>query len=1217
LDFPEIQQQENGDEFPPLPRQFLRFPRPDRPKVERTPAAQNISKSVRNSLQIHHEDVLKERGGIFAYRAGTYAVTLDRGFITVENPAWMDGIGHPGLSYRLCEIRAGDVVIASGDWKRSPEARAGERTVSYRYGSIEERYSLEKNLLEQDFVIRELPASRGAIIVTGTVSTNLAPPPDGTTGASLSFTHEGRELLSFSKAVAVDSAGRKLALDIAYDAGRVSITVPASWVAIASLPITIDPVIGSPITVDSSLQSANYQVSDLSFNTSRRTWLVIWNEWAGSSFGKNVYGQLIDADGNLLGGQLLIGAAAVDEWGGTVSYAPAPIDRWLVTWVYLVGGSNGAQIRGCVLNGDGTFYKPSFMVDDRANADFFPTVAHDGSQWHVSWTNLFISSTATPGTILGRFVSTAGVPGAIADVETTAALYQTTASETFGNGRYAFLWRSGIGATAQLLARTMDTAGSLSPVIAVASPGASIASAQIVPGPPNKLLLVWSAGNSVQGRLADANLNFLAPAFSIWSGAECSAAYSTTSGKWLVVVGAGNLSGVLVDASGAVSPPEFLAAGTPVGGTYAPRVAWNSVANEMLAIYNVFPAFGSIQNLKAVRYAMPAALDTTPPSVSITAPLNGAAVSGIVAMSANAGDNVGIARVGFLAGGALVATAASPPYSAAWDSTLVPDGTIVLTAKAYDAAGNSAVASVTVTVSNQNPPPLTATITTLTPPTINPGPTSAVADLKITISGGIAGQRTAFNFMVFLNANLAAVPDTAQLIDPSGTTFPATKAGNSYIFMNVPLDQPGLNATRVFTITNMKANTASMTAPAQVSAFVSIVGSAPITVSNPVSTVALVTAPSACIFSITGPSNVPGLSKYRYAINVPAGGTATAISWTVDRPPASFEGATNQVEAVVKFQNTRADMVGVKAMFTLNGNEVCAVKQVALVKVEVDPAKLTNPGKASEYYGSEVFLVNAPAPPAAPKWVTTHDPGSQWASFTYNGAKQPAEPKVIVQSKTDGGDPAFKAETKVTLTSPAEKPDALQKIQVGFIQHASDVGSSSYTGGLRRTVATPTGVTLDWLAKTTGPGPTDEWPWFDKSARKTGAGTGSWSDTLKMDDSPDMSFPSQYNPNDAADPDKNEALASASETSGFVIRIAARTLDNDLGADKRYFAEANSSWRVNFPWPVTAGVSIVNVGPDWTRPADPSEVDINVVPAAINANAPFFRWKCATRTCEP
>src|SRR5262249_61553337 len=127
-----------------------------------------------------------------------------------------------------------------------------------------------------------------------------------------------------------------------------------------------------------------------------------------------------------------------------------------------------------------------------------------------------------------------------------------------------------------------------------------------------------------------------------------------------------------------------------------------------------------------------------------------------------------------------------------------------------------ASSSVSVIVSNQNPAPLTVTFTTLTPPSFSPGPISDVADLKMTISGGNAGQRSIFNVTVFLNAGLAAVSGTAQLAEPSGRTIAGTKSGNSYTFLSVQVDQPGSNGSAVFTITNMEVTTASMAPPAQV-----------------------------------------------------------------------------------------------------------------------------------------------------------------------------------------------------------------------------------------------------------------------------------------------------------------------------------------------------------------------------------------------------------------
>jgi len=96
--------------------------------------------------------------------------------------------------------------------------------------------------------------------------------------------------------------------------------------------------------------------------------------------------------------------------------------------------------------------------------------------------------------------------------------------------------------------------------------------------------------------------------------------------------------------------------------------------------------------------------DTTPPTVSMTAPANGTTVSGSVTVSANASDNVGVVGVQFeLDGAALGTEDKTAPYSIAWDSTSVANGSHTLTAVARDAAGNKTTATpVTVTVSNSS-----------------------------------------------------------------------------------------------------------------------------------------------------------------------------------------------------------------------------------------------------------------------------------------------------------------------------------------------------------------------------------------------------------------------------------------------------------------------------------------------------------------------------------
>src|SRR3989475_653412 len=103
--------------------------------------------------------------------------------------------------------------------------------------------------------------------------------------------------------------------------------------------------------------------------------------------------------------------------------------------------------------------------------------------------------------------------------------------------------------------------------------------------------------------------------------------------------------------------------------------------------------------------------DTTPPSVSMTAPSAGATVSGTITVSVNATDNVGVAGVQFKLDGANLGTeVTAAPYTTSWNTTLAAIGVHTLTAVARDAAGNTATATaVSVTVADTTPPAVSMT----------------------------------------------------------------------------------------------------------------------------------------------------------------------------------------------------------------------------------------------------------------------------------------------------------------------------------------------------------------------------------------------------------------------------------------------------------------------------------------------------------------------------
>lgn len=119
---------------------------------------------------------------------------------------------------------------------------------------------------------------------------------------------------------------------------------------------------------------------------------------------------------------------------------------------------------------------------------------------------------------------------------------------------------------------------------------------------------------------------------------------------------------------------------------------------------NARPSSGSFE-IGAMEIAA-AGGDTTPPTVSVTAPTASSTVSGSsVTISATASDNIGVVGVQFKIDGTNTGSEdTSSPYSITWNSTSVSDGSHTITAVARDAAANSTTSSgVSITVDNTAP----------------------------------------------------------------------------------------------------------------------------------------------------------------------------------------------------------------------------------------------------------------------------------------------------------------------------------------------------------------------------------------------------------------------------------------------------------------------------------------------------------------------------------
>nr|WP_250546408.1 Ig-like domain-containing protein [Geobacter sulfurreducens] len=161
-----------------------------------------------------------------------------------------------------------------------------------------------------------------------------------------------------------------------------------------------------------------------------------------------------------------------------------------------------------------------------------------------------------------------------------------------------------------------------------------------------------------------------------------------------------------------VSKVEFYVNGAlkSTDTTNAYSYSWDTktVANGSYTLTaKAYDAAGNVGQSSTVTVTVNNAVaDTTVPVITLTAPANKATVSGTVAMTATATDNVGVSKVEFYVNNVLKSTDTTAPYVYNWDTRAVANGTYILTAKAYDAANNTGYSLVlSVTVDNDTAAP--------------------------------------------------------------------------------------------------------------------------------------------------------------------------------------------------------------------------------------------------------------------------------------------------------------------------------------------------------------------------------------------------------------------------------------------------------------------------------------------------------------------------------
>lgn len=173
--------------------------------------------------------------------------------------------------------------------------------------------------------------------------------------------------------------------------------------------------------------------------------------------------------------------------------------------------------------------------------------------------------------------------------------------------------------------------------------------------------------------------------------------------------------------------------------------------------------------------------DLINPAVSLTAPSDGALLQGTVSLVAEASDNVGVTRVAFFVNDTQVGEDSSVPYSHDLDTTALANGAVVLKAVAWDAAGNSAYATVNATVNNDSTPPQVSftidqnadNVVGVLQTTITASDNQGIARVELLVDGTLQGSDSTTPYGISLDSTALANGShilRVQAIDTAGNT---------------------------------------------------------------------------------------------------------------------------------------------------------------------------------------------------------------------------------------------------------------------------------------------------------------------------------------------------------------------------------------------------------------------------------------------------------------
>lgn len=288
------------------------------PKVEVPIGARNGNQSVEPG---------KGTGTLALPNGGRFAAGLPAGGVLFDDacsPIWAEGgnykasFGDAGFtfvpylgadapqSYPVSiSLQSAQLGAALSPLTAAASPRRQGNSVTIDRGVLVERYDLTPAHVEQKFVVATPFA--GDLTLTLRVQTEMLA---GSDAAGLRFCNALGHV-GYTNAVLVDALGRRSTMQTEYADGRITLRAPASAIASAVFPLTVDPIVQNFSAATSPTHVLTN--SDIAFSPVANHYLVVWTR-VFSATDTDLHAVSVDANGVVVGGSSSLIDNTLDRW---------------------------------------------------------------------------------------------------------------------------------------------------------------------------------------------------------------------------------------------------------------------------------------------------------------------------------------------------------------------------------------------------------------------------------------------------------------------------------------------------------------------------------------------------------------------------------------------------------------------------------------------------------------------------------------------------------------------------------------------------------------------------------------------------------------------------------------------------------------------------------------------------------------------------------------